>query len=264
VVVPDGAALSSGQRLSWGAVDNVTASLRLPMINQTDGAIYAVLSVMTSDGGVLQIASGLLPNATGWGTFAMWIKNPMVYPQEYETILDARTPAAQPGAAVSLSIYYSSGTWNFETSEQGVAGALHASLGANASSAIRTGDQEVFALESYSTASEVFSGMGNLTVYSISLNGQRLAGGWYLYGGGWNPSHNPLYTVGGEEPPVFMVAGSCSGGLVCIGFRSPWIGTQGPTPNIGTFLALAAAGGTVLVVVVVVSLMKRGSQTRAD
>ena len=261
VVVPDGAPLSNGQRLSWGAVGNVTASLRLPTINQTDGAIYAVLSVMTSDGSVLQIASGLLPNSTGWGTFAMWIRNPMAYPQEYETILDVRTPAAQPGATVSLSIYYSGGTWNYETSEQGVAEPIRASLATNVSSSVKDGDQEVFALESYSSSSEVFSSMGNLTVYSISLNGQRVVGGWYLYGGGWNPSHNPLYIVGGEEPPVFMAAGSCSGGLVCLGFKSPWIGTQGPTPNIGLFIAFAAAGGTILVVVAVVALMRRGSQT---
>ena len=261
VVVPEGAALSNGQKLSWSTVVNITTSLRLPNIDQTDGPIYAVLSVMTSDGSVLQIASGLLPNATGWGTFAMWIKNPMGYPQEYETVLDAKTPAVQAGATISLSIYYSGGAWNFESTEQGFTEPVHASLAANVPSSIKAGDQEVFALESYSSASTVFSDMGNLTVYSILLDGQRVVGGWYTYDGGWNPSHNPLYIVGGEEPPVFMTAGSCSGGLVCLGFRSPWTGAQGLTPNIGLLLAIVAAAGTAVVVVVVVALTRRGPQS---
>jgi hypothetical protein len=261
-VVPENAPLSNGGTVTWENVSNVTVLLRLPAMNQTDGTIYAILSVMTRDGAILQMASGLLPNATGWGTYAMWIARPEAYPQEYKTLLEVNTLPLAPGALVTLSIYSQGGVWNFAAASPGAAQPIRTTLSANVSSMLKPGDQEVFALESYSTTSSVFADMGNMTLYSIQLDGQRVTGGWYLYGGGWNPSHNPLFVVGGSDPPSFMTAQGCSPYVSCWSFRSQWAGVvASPYPSSDVLFVLA---GTVTIVVIALAIAMTKRRRRAS
>jgi len=228
LVVPQGAPLSGGSKVSWGSVSNVTVGLQLPEIQHTDATIYAILSVMTSDGSILQLASGLEPNATSWRTYGMWIRNPTEYPQEYRTVLDNSSPALAPGAWISLSMYVENGFWNYRARGSGPSDSIHSVLNESLSPTPMSGDQEVFALESYTSTGSVFAGMRNLTVSSVLIDGDEVQGGTYFYGGGWNPSHTPLFIVGGEPPPIFVTAQSCTGNYACWSYVSPWSGNQGP------------------------------------
>jgi hypothetical protein len=68
------------------------------------------------------------------------------------------------------------------------------------------GDQEVFALESYSTSNAVFAHMGDMILKTLDIDGRKVSGGWYPYGS-WDPSHKPLFVVGGLSPPSYISLG---------------------------------------------------------
>lgn len=251
------ATLSTGEGVSWGKVSNVTVALQLPDIQQTNGTIYAILSVMTKDGSILQLASGLVPNATTWGTYAMLIRNPTTYPQEYRSILNRPSPGISPGTKVSLSIYLAAGVWNFEARELGTNQTVHSALGENLSASLREGDQEVFALESYSSDSNVFANMGNLTLDSVLLNGQQVTAGWYFYSGGWNPSRSPLFIVGGGTPPYFVNIQNCDGNVACWNFRTQWTGVEEPSLTPVVMFAILGTVAAVIIISISAAILER-------
>jgi len=258
LVVSDNSPTSGGGRVSWATTTNVTAIVKLPDIRSSDGTIYAILSVMTEDGSVLQIASGLMPNATAWGTYAMQIRNPGSYPQNYTTVIDTPSPAAEPGSLISLSIFFSGGAWNFRTGSarnESVQATLNSEEGISPS--LKAGDQEVFALESYTSDSSVFSQMGNLSLVSLELNGVHIEAGSYYYNGGWDPYHSPLFIVGGGTPPGFVLVQPCSGSLGCWSFRQSWSGSVEPSPLPGGSLIILAAAILVPVVIASVAILAR-------
>jgi len=223
-----------GGSVSWGGITNVTVSLALPDIDSPDGIVYAILSVMTSDGSVLQAAAGVLPNGTGWLGFAWSVQGAGSLKPSYQWVLNASGPEMSPLSNVSISIFRTSGLWDFRVSDADTGSSVEKAFPPGPAPALRVGDQEVFALESYSRTSATFRDMGNLTLYSILLDGNKVTGGCYLYSG-WDPVHNPLFVVGssGSSPPTFINAGEGPAGSFFWDFAGVW-GVQD-----GTFASLA-------------------------
>ena len=234
VVVPEGTQMVGGGSVSWGGTTNVTVSLALPDIDSPDGIVYAILSVMTSDGSVLQAAAGALPNGTGWLGFAWSVQGASSLKPSYQWVLNASGPEMSPLSNVSISIFRTSGLWDFRVSDADTGSSVEKAFPSGPAPALRVGDQEVFALESYSRTSATFRDMGNLTLYSILLDGNKVTGGCYLYSG-WDPVHNPLFVVGssGSSPPTFINAGEGPAGSFFWDFAGVW-GVQD-----GTFASLA-------------------------
>jgi len=223
-----------GGSVSWGGTTNVTVSLALPDIDSPDGVGCAILCVMTSDGSVLQAAAGALPNGTGWLGFAWSVQGAGSLKPSYQWVLNASGPEMSPLSNVSISIFRTSGLWDFRVSDADTGSSVEKAFPSGPAPALRVGDQEVFALESYSRTSATFRDMGNLTLYSILLDGNKVTGGCYLYSG-WDPVHNPLFVVGssGSSPPTFINAGEGPAGSFFWDFAGVW-GVQD-----GTFASLA-------------------------
>lgn len=248
VVVPEGAGLLGGVAVRWDGVNNVTASLALPDIASPDRTIYAILSVMTSDGSVLQAAAGALPNRTGWLGFSWLVQGADSGAPTYLWVLNASEPTMGPRANVSISIFRASGGWNLSVTDMDTGSKVVGSFPPGPSSTLKAGDQEVFALESYSRASETFSGMGNLTLNSLLLNGNTVLSGCYVYAN-WDMVHNPLFVVGssGSSPPSFIdVRGRPSGSYIW-GYAGVWEAPVDPIAGVTQVLvALALAGAVAL------------------
>ena len=208
VVVPEGAQTLGGGSVRWEDITNVTASLALPDIEAPDGIVYAILSVMTSDGTVLQAAAGALPNGTGWLGFGWSVQGADSGTPSYQWVLNASKPEMNPLSNISISIFRTSGQWGLRVTDMDTGYSVENSFPPGPAPSLRAGDQEVFALESYSRTVATFRGMGNLTLYSILLDGRSVANGCYLYSD-WDMVHNPLFAVGtsGSSPPTFIFAG---------------------------------------------------------
>jgi hypothetical protein len=247
VVIPEGAGVLGGGGVRWETVTNVTASLMLPDIASPDRIVYAILSTMTSDGTVLQAAAGALPNRTGWAAFAWSVTGADSGTPTYTWVLNASEPEMSPGANVSISIFHSSGGWGLRVTDLDTGSSLESPFGAGLASALRAGDQEVFALESYSRTPATFQAMGNLTVRSILIDGKEVIRGCYLYGD-WDMVHNPLFVVGssGTSPPSFISAAAGSGGSYFWEYVGFW-GVQGdPTAGLEVIAFGALAGAVAL------------------
>ena len=227
VVVPEGAGLLAGGDVHWGGVTNVTASLVLPDIESPDRTVYAILSVMTNDGSVLQAAAGALPNETGWLGFAWLVQGTGSGASTYVWVLNASEPAMSPGANVSISIFRSLGVWRLSVTDLDTGSRAARSYPAGPASTLKVGDQEVFAFESYSRTQGTFRSMGNLTLNSMWLDGNVVASGCYLYAD-WDMVHNPLFVVGssGSSPPSFIFARESSSGSYFWSYAGVW-GAQG-------------------------------------
>jgi hypothetical protein len=227
VVVPEGAGLLGGGRLKWESVSNVTAEISLPNITLPDGNIYAVLSVMTNDGTVLQAAAGASPNSSGWLAFAWSISNTNSATLAYRWILNGSEPKMSPNANVSLSIFQLSGRWNLRVTDTSSGTSTENSFPLGIAPTLKVGDQEVFALESYSRTGSTFQNMGNLTMRALLLDGLKVIGGFYTYGG-WDPDHNPMFIVGssGSSPPPFIYIGRGAEGSFYWNYAAIW-GVEG-------------------------------------
>ncbi len=203
LVVPEGSQYEDGGNLSWETAKNVTAIVRLPNIDHTDNTIYAIVSAMAEDGSVLQLAAGIYPNMTNWLAYAFAIKNMQAYPQNYTWVLNSSKPEMEPGASVTLSIFLSSNNWDYALEDANTKASVTGKFSSNARPVFKTGDQELFALESYSTSRSAFEHMGSLVLSSLLVDGRRIAKGWYYYGD-WDNVHHPLFVVGGLNPPPFL------------------------------------------------------------
>jgi hypothetical protein len=177
--------------------------MQLPNITYTDAPTLAVESLMVSDGSVLQIAAGIYPNSTDWHAYGWYIGNLQAYPQSYEWVLNSSKPEMAPGASVSLSIYLSSRHWQYTIEDVDTKETVSGEYAFNVPSGVKPGDQEIFALESYSTSNGVFAHMGNMTLDTLSINERRVSSGWYPYGS-WDTTHKPLFVVGGLTPPTYI------------------------------------------------------------
>lgn len=267
VVVPDGARLQGGGKLSWGQVSNVTADVTLPNITLPDSAVYAILSVMTSDGSVLQVAAGLHTNSTGWLLYAWFIGNARSIPPEYTWVLNGSKPSMPSGSRVSLSILRLGGNWALEATDLGTSSSVIAKFPTAASASIATGDQEVFALESYSRLASTFSEMGNLTLDELLTDGLKVDAGFYTYGA-WDPTHTLLFVVGGagSNPPAFVSIDQPNPGTFAWGFIAGW-NSIGPADSksletVVTAVLWASAG--VFILVAVVSVRRRMLRSSAS
>jgi len=243
VVVPQGAHLLGGSSVEWQSVTNVTAEVTLPNITLPDRNIYAVLSVMTGDGSVLQAAAGALPDRSVWLTFGWLVPTVNTTQLTYNWILNASEPEMAPGANVSISIFLASGAWNLQVSDSLTGASVVKAFPPGISTSLKPGDQEVFAFESYSRAGSVFQGMGNLTLGTLMLDGQKVTGGTYTYGQ-WDPSHSPLFTVGsfGSSPPGFISVGQGAGGSYFWYYAVSWSWAGDP------YAGLVQIGVTALIV----------------
>lgn len=251
VVVPEGSSLFGGGTLNWAKVTNVTAVIQIPDITNASAPVYAVLSLMTQDGTVLQTAYGIFPRNSTWLVYSMFIKNINQVPQHYIWVLNSSIPRAQPGDLVTISIYQSTEhVWSLLASNMNTTLSIQRTFGGNITEAPKSGDQEVFALESYASDSTTFRNMGNMTLISLLVDGERVESGWYLYAA-WDLTHNPLFVVGGATPSSFVGASITKNGKVVWYYAGNWMdngaaNAAGPILVAMLILAGAAMGGFIL------------------
>ncbi|MGA2627278.1 MAG: hypothetical protein ABSF63_09500 [Candidatus Bathyarchaeia archaeon] len=255
VVVPENSQFADGGLLSWENATAVTVIVRLPNISFTDAPTLAVESVMASDGSVLQVAAGIYPNSTSWLAYGWYIGNLQAYPQNYDWVLNSSKPEMAVGASVSLSIYLSLGKWHYRIEDMSTNETVSGEYAFAVSPAVKVGDQEVFALESYSTSNVVFENMGNLTLDTLSVNGRRVSGGWYPYGS-WDTSHKPLFVVGGLEPP-FYISLQQSASMTFKWSYNEWETPEQPPPRISAWPFFIAALTLVAIVVPLAAYEKK-------
>jgi hypothetical protein len=203
VVVPENARFRDGGHLSWENATAVSIVIRLPNIRFTDYPTLAVESMMAADGSVMQVAAGIYPNYTTWLAYGWYIQDVQTYPQTYEWVLNSSRPEMSANDLVSLSIYLSLGRWQYRIEDLSTHQAAVGDYAFNVPPTLKAGDQEVFAFESYSTSNVVFAHMGNLTLHTLSINGHQIGRDWYVYGSG-GTDHNPLFVVGGRNPPAYI------------------------------------------------------------
>ena len=246
LVLPEGPRFSGGGRLSWPAATNISAEVRLPRINETGGPILALLSLMTEGDYVLQVAAGLYPPSTTWRTYA-WLIRSAGSNESYTWILNGSMPQMSSGAHARLSIFRTAAAWDYQLVDADTGGNTSGSFDLSSSLAPRRGDQEVFSLESYSSNSSTFQEMGNMTLESVFVNGERIASGGYLYGS-WDPAHNPLFVVGSGNPPSFVSVERLQNDTVVWSYASGWTGNVSISP-------LSVPAEVTAVVLVVVSVI---------
>lgn len=239
VVAPNNAQLAGGGGMSWGEVNNVTAQIELPEINQTDATVDAVLSVMTTGGNVLQVAAGIPPVKRGWLTYAQFVSNITATSENYQTIANGSLPEMSPGDLVVLSIFVSSGVWSYELSDLNSHSSTQGMFPGGGAS-LAAGNQEVFALESYSENRSVFAHMGNLTLQSLTFDGRRVVQGLYVYNNlDWE--NGPLFVVGGfANPPSFISVQRAGDGAVVWSYVEEWTGQPPSLTPPATLTILAA------------------------
>lgn len=256
VVVPNGAALADGHQLVWSAASNVTALLVLPQIGSVDDTVYAILSAMTKSGSVLQVAAGIYPGMDDWRAYVLYVKE--AGSEAYTWVVNESLPAMAPGAAVSLSIYWTDGAWSYEVrnvdaSTQSGGHIMNDSVGG-----FRDGDQEVLALESYTVTDGVFATMGSMEATAILVDGAAVTGGWYALGG-WDPLHNPLFVVGGLQPPAFARVSLANSSLTWI--YSPEGRVEYVSSSGYGFALFVGAGAAIIATVLAVAVWERRKET---
>lgn len=248
VVVPEGAVMTGGGVLHWEEVGNVTALLTLPLIGAPDLPVYAVVSLMMKDESVLQVAAGIPHNGTTWSVYADYDRDAGSVSPTYEQVLNSSQPQMSPGASVLISIFRSSaGVWSLKV-EDVKSGAVVTKAFPASAPALKRGDQEVFALESYSKNQTTFQNMGHLSLNALFIDGESVGGGLYPYGD-WSPNHDPLFVVGslGTSPPLFisLVLGTS---LAVWSFDTQWeSNTLSHSPLTAASLVLSLALGLTVV-----------------
>lgn len=251
VVVPEGSSLQGGGSVHWEDVSNVTASVALPDIETPDGDVYAILSVETSEGVVLQAAAGAVPARSGWLGFGWSVQGASSGSPSYQWILNASGASMDPLSNISISIFREGAVWALRIVDLDTGASVGGSFPSGLGTSLAKGDQEAFALESYTRTQGVFSAMGNLTLSSLLLDDQRVVGGCYTYAE-WDPIHNPLFVVGssGSSPPSFIYVGETSSGSFFWDYSGVWVPLESsPLGAVEVILAAALIGSAVLATV---------------
>lgn len=261
VVVPQSAEFENGSHLSWNTTKNVTVSVRLPDIRYTDNTIYAILSVMAKDESVLQIAAGIYPNQNNWFAYAFIIRDVRAYPQSYTWVLNSSRPEMNAGAQITLSIYLFSDRWSYAIEDINTHERITGEYSSSVTPSMRNGDQEVFALESYSSSRNVFERMGNLSLSSILVDGQRVIKDWYYYGD-WDGVHNPLFVIGGLSPPSFISVAKVDNTIEWS--FTEWKGTEQPNPYNPFAMTMTLIVIAVVIVITIAAVVFEVKSTRAE
>ena len=248
VVVPEGSTLSNETKVNWNEIRNVTAIFNIPDISSTDGTIYAIMSLMTENGSIIQVAAGLYPNSSCWLPYATYISNPNSYPQSYCQIQIPNQRKMFPGDLISISIYLLNAQWWFRINDITRNYSMISYFNYNISDTLKNGGQYVFALESYTSNSSVFESMSNMTLEGLFLNGAKVTGGWYLYTT-WNNENFPLFIVGGATPPQFIEASFTGNGSIAWSYDSEW---SAEAPSAVPFYFIYAVFGSAAVANVIV------------
>ena len=257
IVVPENSQFADGGRLSWENATAVNVVIRLPNMSFTDSPTLAVESVMVTDGAILQVAAGLYPNSTIWLAYGWYIRNLQAYPQTYDWVLNSSKPEMAAASWVSLSIYLSSGHWRYRIEDLSTHDAMSGEYAFDVAPALKVGDQEVFALESYSTSNVVFAHMGKLILKTLDIDGRKVSGGWYPYGS-WDTSHKPLFVVGGLNPPSYISLGK-SENMTLEWSYEEWSSSAQATSNNGFMTPIVAVPAAVAlgVTILVFTVKKR-------
>ncbi len=249
VVIPEGSGLEGGGALKWQSVTNVTAVVQLPDIIRPDRPVYAVLSAMTANGSVLQLATGIYTNSTSWFVYSELVTNVESSVPTYHLLHNSSLLQIAPSSILAVSLFQSpSGRWEYKVVDEGSGLSTSGLFPSGIAPQLKEGGQEVFALESYSTQNATFAHMGNLTLRSVFLGGRRVASGPYEYSD-WSPSHDPLFAVGtsGANPPVFVSLQCTDEGAWVWSYDDPSASTA-PAPQVGGpsgeyLMALLLVGG---------------------
>ncbi len=203
VVVPDHSPLEGGSPLSWESVTNLTGVFQLPNITRPSGIVYALLSAMGDDRSVFQVGVGVWPDKEYWSVYSWLITGLDSKSPSYKWMANSSTPQSSPGDVVSASIFWLESGWMFSVANENTGMSARHAFPATPAGSFASGDQEVFALESYSQSQSTFADMGNMTLRSLYVDGQRVVGGLYAYGG-WDGIHRPLFVVGSTDSPYFI------------------------------------------------------------
>lgn len=265
IVVPEGAQLADGSKVQWEDVENVTAITVLPNISQPDNIVYAVLSLMTASGSVMQVAAGIFPGESSWSVYSWLFTDLTSNPVKYQWILNASGPSMSPNDAVSISIFKSQlGAWSLSVVDLNTNSSVVQTFSSDLAPSLMIGEQEVFGLESYSRSSATFEEMGNLTLEDLFINGSDLSGGEYAFDGNWNPSVNPLFAIGtiGAVPPIFISLENGANNSIVWTYANFWENDQVSNGWIETILLPALLISSMIVLTcVVVATRKRRSIT---
>jgi hypothetical protein len=204
---------------------------------------------MTSDGSVLQAAAGIQGNGSSWYVYAEFDTEVGSVTPSYQQILNSSQPQMKQNATISISIYRSKGgTWSLRVVDGQTGSSVVSAFPASEASGLKPGDQEAFALESYSTNQTTFEGMGNLTLDALMVDGSQVSHGFYAYGD-WAPALNPLFVVGGAgtSPPLFITLGLSASSAVW-SYDAQWeTGNAGYMPPIEETLVLPLVLGLVVI-----------------
>jgi hypothetical protein len=222
--------------------------LTLPNITFSDYPTLAVESLMATNESVMQIAAGIYPGNSKWLAYGWYIGDIETYPQSYEWVLNSSKPEMAAGASVSLSIFLSRGRWQYRIEDLSTHEVAAGEYATTVPPNLKVGDQEVFALESYTTSTLVFANMGNLTLDALRINGRKIATGWYGYGS-WDTRHNPLFVVGGLDPPSYITLQETHGGTLVWGYQQ-WPTSQPallPSPPLTAIVGVVALTGVLVV-----------------
>lgn len=220
LVVPDGAALERSASLSWSTASNLTATFQLPNITKPSGITYALLSAMVSDRSVLQVGMGVWPGREYWTVYSWQITGLDTPSPSYKWMANSTTPRSSSGTLVSASIFHSQSGWMFSITDESSGSSVKRTFPETQATSFASGDQEVFALESYTQSPITFASMGNMTLESLFVDGQRVIGGWYAYVG-WDGVHYPLFVVGSTNAPYFIRV-ALTGGQVVWSHNAQW------------------------------------------
>ncbi|MEM2292689.1 MAG: hypothetical protein QXX41_05385 [Nitrososphaerota archaeon] len=253
IVIPDGAPTSDGETVKWDSSSNLTVVLNIPRINMTDGTIYAIVSVMTESGVVLQAAAGIEKGDSCWRSYAMYVRGVYSGKKEYVPVLLGSPPTFLPGDSAIISIYSGFSdeepAWFVRIINPSSREEVLVRFFSDGSSRFMRGDHEVVALESYTKNEEVFRNMGEMVLESVFINGKRILGGWYVSDGQVFMS-NLLFEVGAGEPvPSFLYLVNSNMSSAVWGYSH---GSWGQTENNSFLLLLGALLLSILVIIFVV------------
>ena len=264
-VVPQSARFTDGSSLSWANVSAVFVEVTLPNITFSDYPTYAVESLMAADGSVMQIAAGIYPGNSKWLAYGWFIADVDAYPQSYVWVLNSSKPEMVAGAPITLSISLSGGRWRYRIEDLATHEVASGEYAATVPPSLYVGDQEVLALESYTTSSVVFAQMGNLTLNAIRINGRQIAAGWYEYGS-WDPRHHPLFVVGSLNPPSFISLQEMTDGRAVWSYEQWSVSTQSQPERVPltAVLRVVALVGILVLTAAYVVRKRRHDSTKAQ
>lgn len=251
LTIPNGSLLEDGATVEWGKHSNVTVILTLPNISYTDKTIYLIVSIMTRRDTIIQTAIGIQPNSTYWKSYFMYVTNVYQHNRTYVPVLLDSTPYFFPGHRASISIFFKHnedhrGCWSSSITNLSTGENITVEILNDGSSAFKDGEQEVIALESYTSNEEVFKNMGEAVLHSILVDGKRIVSGWYI-DDGQVFDKRPLFEVGGGPVPSFISIMSKDDGTIAWKYSKP-IWNNYPTSQYSLIFTVALIVLTIIIV----------------